>query len=93
MSDAMKRYETRFIYALAGLTAVIVIAATIYAHAGDQRTFYDEKGRVTGRAATQGNTTNFYNEKGQHTGTAVRRQDGSTQFYNSKGQSIGRNTR
>jgi YD repeat-containing protein len=52
------------------------------------RTFYNDKGQVTGQATTRGNTTTFSNDKGQVTGRAERRGN-TTNFYNDKGQVIG----
>jgi hypothetical protein len=53
------------------------------------RTFYNDKGQVTGTATTRGNTTTFSNERGQATGRAERRNDGTTNFYDSMGRMIG----
>src|SRR5262249_26859178 len=52
------------------------------------RTFYNDRGQVTGQATTRGNTTTFSNDKGQSVGRSERRGD-ATYYYNDKGQMIG----
>jgi hypothetical protein len=57
------------------------------------RTFYNDRGQVTGRATTRGDTTTFSNERGQQTGRADRRPDGSTNFYDERGRMVGSSRR
>jgi hypothetical protein len=77
---------------LATLLSVAMIILVLIGHVRAEpqtRTFYNDKGQVTGTATTRGNTTMFSNDKGQVTGRAERRTDGTTNFYDEKGRMIG----
>jgi YD repeat-containing protein len=78
--------------ALATVLSVGMILLVLIGHVRAEertRTFYNDKGQVTGQATTRGNTTTFSNDKGQVTGRAERRPDGTTNFYDDKGRIIG----
>jgi YD repeat-containing protein len=69
---------------------VLMLLGVVRASAEPQtRTFYNDRGQVTGTAMTRGNTTTFSNERGQSVGRAGRRPDGTTNFYDDKGRIIG----
>jgi YD repeat-containing protein len=74
------------------VTLVLVLAPDAAA-AGEQTTFRDANGRVTGRAATdsQGSTT-FYDSSGRTTGRASTDSQGNTTFYDPSGRNVGRAT-
>jgi YD repeat-containing protein len=78
--------------AKAATVALFVLAFTVMAipASAQQRTFYDSSGRVTGRAATSGNTTTFYDSSGRTTGRATTNSSGSTTIYDSSGRTTGR---
>ena len=44
--------------------ASLALSVLVMPASAQQRTFYDSSGRVTGRAATSGNTTTFYDSSG-----------------------------
>jgi hypothetical protein len=69
---------------------VLMLLGVVRASAEPQtRTFYSDKGQVTGTATTRGNTTIFSNERGQQTGRAERRSDGTINIYDNAGRIIG----
>jgi hypothetical protein len=69
---------------------VLMLLGVVRASAEPQtRTFYNDKGQVTGTATTRGNTTTYSNEKGQQTGRAERSKDGTIRFYDEKGRNVG----
>jgi hypothetical protein len=69
---------------------VLMLLGVVRASAEPQtRTFYNDKGQVTGTATTRRNTTMFENERGQEIGRAERRPDGSTIYFDDRGRIIG----
>jgi YD repeat-containing protein len=82
--------ETAVLLLLAAIMLIMLtLIGIVHASAETQRTFYNDKGQVTGQATTRGNTTTFSNDRGQATGRAERRSDGVTNFYDDKGRMIG----
>jgi YD repeat-containing protein len=77
------RKFTIFVALLAGLLASPATAAD-----DSNRTFYDASGRVTGTAATSGNTTTFRDSAGRMTGTATRLPDGRVEYLDARGRLI-----
>jgi hypothetical protein len=73
---------------IAVVTSIGMILLILIGHGRAEpqtRTFYNDRGQVTGR---RGDTTTFSNERGQITGRAERRGN-TTNFFNEKGQMIG----
>jgi hypothetical protein len=73
------------------LAAIALIVLVLIGHVRAEpqtRTFYNEKGQVTGRATTRGDTTTFRDSLGRETARAERRGN-ATNFFNEKGQMIG----
>jgi hypothetical protein len=71
------------------LLALVLVAGDRATAQPQTRTFYNDRGQITGTATTRGNVTVFSNQKGQQTGRAERRGDATTNFYNNRGQMIG----
>jgi hypothetical protein len=85
----MTRIDWAVAAALAGATAMMLVAEVRLGRAEPLTTYRDSMGRVTGYAQTRGNATVFTNERGQETGRAVRGKDGTVTFFNERGQQVG----
>lgn len=73
------------------LTALLLLASCVAAHADSQQTIKNANGQVIGRAVTNNVGTQFYNANGQNTGRSTTNSTGTT-FYNSSGQMTGRSS-
>lgn len=90
MEQRMSKPTIAFIAAVAVLIAFIVLMSAALSQP-QQTTIYDERGRVTGRAATdsQGSTV-IYDDRGRITGRTSTDSQGTTTIYNSGGRAVGK---
>jgi hypothetical protein len=77
---------------------VLIVGASlllsVFAHAGEQTRFYDNRGNSTGTATTDSQgTTVFRNDRGNTTGTASTDSQGTTVFRDDRGNVTGRASR
>lgn len=71
--------------------ALLLVTSTAHAREPERRTFYDERGRITGRSVTRddGRRVDLYDERGRSAGRKERTSDGWKQ-YDARGRSVGR---